>query len=95
MQDTKRQNTKLSNNNHIIVGASGSGKSAFIRKNIDFKQNRIIAWDPDEDFRLPRVRSISVFANTIKLSFALDTATLSMFGLLSLSKNIEPESPLP
>lgn len=62
MQDTKRQNPKLSNNNHIIVGASGSGKSAFIRKNIDFKQNRIIAWDPDEDFRLPRVRSISVFA---------------------------------
>lgn len=62
----KRQNPKLANKNHVIVGASGSGKSAFLRKTIDFKQHRIIAWDPDEDFRLPRVRSLSVFAKLCK-----------------------------
>jgi hypothetical protein len=62
----KRQNPKLPNRNHVIVGASGSGKSAFLRQNIDFKQNRIIAWDPDEDFRLPRVRSVDTFVKLCK-----------------------------
>jgi len=64
--EQKRQNTALTNNNHIIVGASGSGKSAFLRKKIDFKQNRIVAWDADEDFRLPRIRSMAIFERLAK-----------------------------
>jgi len=66
MNDTKRMNPRLTNNNHIVVGASGSGKSAWLRQNIDFKQNRIIAYDPDEDFRLPRVRDIKTFIKLCK-----------------------------
>ena len=81
MQDNKRQNPKLSNNNHIIVGASGSGKSAFLRKNIDFKQPRIVAWDPDEDFRLPRVRSLKTF---------ISLAKKQGFGKIRCALTIEP-----
>ena len=46
----KRMNPMLDQRNQLIIGASGSGKSAFLRKTINFKSPRIIAWDPDEDF---------------------------------------------
>jgi len=62
----KRQNTALENRNQLIIGASGSGKSAFLRETIDFKCDRIIAWDPDEDFKLPRVRDMATFEKLVK-----------------------------
>lgn len=61
-----RQNTKLEQRNQLIIGASGSGKSAYLRKTINFKSDRIIAWDPDEDFKLPRVRDMATFTRLIK-----------------------------
>jgi hypothetical protein len=79
--EQKRQNTTLANNNHIIVGASGSGKSAFLRKKVDFKQNRIVAWDVDEDFRLPRVRSMKVFETLVKKCG---------FGKIRVALTVEP-----
>jgi len=60
-QPVKRQDPSLSLENIIIIGASGSGKSSFLREQIDFNQNRIIAWDPEEDYRLPRVRDLVTF----------------------------------
>jgi len=62
----KRQDTALEQRNQLIIGASGSGKSAFLRKTINFKSNRIIAWDPDEDFKLPRVRDMATFEKLVK-----------------------------
>lgn len=59
--ETKRQDASLANNNIMIVGASGSGKSSFLRQEVDFKQSRIIAWDPEEDYKLPRVRDLKTF----------------------------------
>ena len=61
-----RQDTKLANRNQLIIGASGSGKSAYLRETIDFKSNRVVAWDPDEDFRLPRVRDLATFEKLVK-----------------------------
>jgi hypothetical protein len=80
-RDNKRQDTALSNKNMIIIGASGSGKSAYLRDKIDFKQKRIIAWDPDEDFKLPRVRSLKVFIALCKKSG---------FGGIRAALTIEP-----
>jgi GTPase SAR1 family protein len=60
-QIAKRQDASLPNLNMLVIGASGSGKSSFLRQEIDFKQPRIIAWDPDEDFTLPRVRDMATF----------------------------------
>jgi hypothetical protein len=57
----KRQDASLPNRNIIIIGASGSGKSSFLREEVDFKQKRIIAWDPEEDYKLPRVRDMKTF----------------------------------
>ncbi|MEC4091144.1 ATP-binding protein [Pseudoalteromonas rubra] len=65
-QPLKRQDPSLPNNNILIVGASGSGKSAFLRQTVDFKQPRIVAWDPEEDYALPRVRSIEAFVKLAK-----------------------------
>ncbi|MBQ4860339.1 ATP-binding protein [Pseudoalteromonas sp. MMG013] len=64
----KRQDPSLPNNNMLIVGASGSGKSAFLRKTIDFAQKRIVAWDPEEDYALPRVTSIEAFLKLARKS---------------------------
>lgn len=64
----KRHDPSLANENVLIVGASGSGKSAFLRQTIDFKQPRIVAWDPDEDYRLPRVKSMAAFERLVKRS---------------------------
>jgi hypothetical protein len=79
--ETKRQDTTLPNRNMIIIGASGSGKSAFLRQEIDFKQNRIMAWDPDEDFKLPRIRSMSVFKKHCEKSG---------FGKIRIALTVEP-----
>ena len=67
-QPLKRHDASLPNRNMLIVGASGSGKSAFLRKTVDFKQPRIVAWDPDEDYKLPRVRSMAAFEKLVKKS---------------------------
>jgi len=64
----KRQDASLPNKNILIVGASGSGKSSYMRKHINFKQKRIVAWDPDEDFTLPRVRDMATFKKLVKKS---------------------------
>ena len=62
----KRQDASLPNNNCIIVGTSGSGKSAFMRGELKKiskvqKVTRIIAWDPDEDYKIARVRDMKTF----------------------------------
>ncbi|MEI8706693.1 ATP-binding protein [Pseudoalteromonas sp. B62] len=62
----KRHDASLENRNVLIVGASGSGKSAFLREKVDFKQERIIAWDPDEDYSLPRIRTMAAFEKLVK-----------------------------
>lgn len=79
--NARRQNTRLSNTNMIIIGASGSGKSAYLRENVDFKQSRIIAWDPDEDFKLPRVRNMKLFIALCKKSG---------FGPIRCAVTVEP-----
>ncbi|WP_462172010.1 ATP-binding protein [Pseudoalteromonas xiamenensis] len=77
----KRQDPSLPNENMLIVGASGSGKSAFLREKIDFKQPRIIAWDPEEDYQLPRIRSIKAF-----LALAKKTG----FGPIRVAVTVQP-----
>lgn len=77
----KRQDASLSNKNMLIVGASGSGKSSYLREKIDFSQKRIIAWDPDEDFKLPRVRDIATFKKLCKKSG---------FGAIRVALTVEP-----
>lgn len=77
----KRQDPSLPNENILIVGASGSGKSAFLRETVDFKQRRIIAWDPEEDYPLPRVRSLEAF---------LKLARKSGFGPIRCALTVAP-----
>ena len=77
----KRMNPMLDQRNQLIIGASGSGKSAFLRKTINFKSPRIIAWDPDEDFSLPRVRSMAAFEKLVKKCG---------FGNIRVSLTVEP-----
>lgn len=77
----KRMDATLSNNNHLIVGASGSGKSAYIRENIGFKHDRIVAFDPDEDFKLPRARDLRTFENIVKKAG---------FGKIRVALTVEP-----
>lgn len=77
----KRQDATLPNQNIIIIGASGSGKSSFLRKQVNFKQKRIIAWDPEEDYKLPRVRSMADFKKLcIKAGF----------GAIRVAVTVEP-----
>ena len=77
----KRQDASLANRNILIVGASGSGKSSFLRQEVDFKQSRIIAWDPDEDFPLPRVRDLKTFTRLCQKSG---------FGPIRVALTIDP-----
>lgn len=54
-----RIDTSLPNKHIVLIGASGSGKSSYLRKLKEFQQApRVLAWDPDEDHRLTHVRSI-------------------------------------
>jgi len=77
----KRQDAALPNRNIVIIGASGSGKSSYLRKEVDFKQKRIIAWDPDEDFKLPRIRDLKTFYSHCKKAG---------FGPIRVALTIEP-----
>ncbi|PHR87962.1 MAG: hypothetical protein COA78_36815 [Blastopirellula sp.] len=74
-------NADLEQRNQLIIGASGSGKSAFLRKTINFKCARIVAWDPDEDYPLPRVRSMAAFEKLVKKCG---------FGKIRVSLTVEP-----
>jgi len=76
-----RVDPTLPNIHHLVVGATGSGKSAFIRDNVNFKGARVIAWDVDEDYRLPRVRSMKAFESLIKKSG---------FGAIRCALTVEP-----
>lgn len=78
----KRQDVSLPNRNTLIVGASGSGKSSYLRQEVNFKQDRIIAWDPDEDFPLPRCRDLKTF---IKL------CSKAGFGKIRVALTINPD----
>jgi len=80
-QSIKRQNAALPNKNMIIIGASGSGKSSFLREKVDFKQSRIIAWDPEEDYKLPRVRDMQTFKRLCQKSG---------FGGIRVAVTVEP-----
>jgi hypothetical protein len=77
----KRQDASLPQCNILIVGASGSGKSSYLRQEVDFKQKRIIAWDPDEDFTLPRCRDLKTFTKLCKNAG---------FGPIRVSLTIDP-----
>ena len=77
----KRQDASLPNRNMLLVGASGSGKSSMLRQEVDFKQNRIIAWDPDEDFPLPRCRDLKTF---------IKTCQGAGFGKIRIALTIDP-----
>ncbi len=80
-QQSKRQNAALPNENVIIIGASGSGKSSFLREKVDFQQKRIIAWDPEEDYKLPRCRTLADFKK-----HCLKTG----FGPIRVALTVEP-----
>lgn len=57
-----RIDVSLPNRHIVLIGASGSGKSTFLRKNPDIKNaKRILAWDPDTDHRLIHARNITAF----------------------------------
>lgn len=58
----KRQNPRLKNENTVVIGFSGSGKTSWIRqKTASINPARIVAWDPDEDYKLPRARTMAGF----------------------------------
>ena len=61
-----RADTSRPNRHHLVTGTSGSGKTSWVRQYIAAsKAKRVIAWDPDEDYALPRVRSLSALARTL------------------------------
>lgn len=61
----------LPNRHRLHVGTSGSGKSSRIRELLRAeKPPRVVAWDPDEDFDLPRYESVAGFARALKAAHA-------------------------
>lgn len=62
-----RADTSLKNRHHLVIGTSGSGKTSWVRQQIG-RAARVIAWDPDEDYSLPRVRSLARLAHTLAMA---------------------------
>lgn len=57
----------LPNRHRLHIGTSGSGKSSRIRQLLrEEKPPRVIAWDPDEDFTMPRLSSVPAFVRALK-----------------------------
>lgn len=55
-----RIDTSLPNRHMVLIGASGSGKSSYLRKLPEIqKARRVLAWDPDADHRLVHVHSVA------------------------------------
>lgn len=55
----RTMNTSLANEHHVIVGQSGTMKSRWLRANKTLREaERRVDWDPDEDHRGARVRSL-------------------------------------
>lgn len=61
-----RQDTSRPNRHAIAVGASGSGKTTWIRQEIKRrKPERLLVWDPDEDHDCHRLHSRAEFAQAL------------------------------
>lgn len=62
-----KQDVSLPNRHHVVVGASGSGKSSWLRSLPELaKARRFIAWDPDQDHKCHHCTSRAEFARTLK-----------------------------
>lgn len=59
-----KQNATLENRHHLLIGTSGSGKSHTAKAAIA-KAGRVLVWDPDEDYNLPRLYSLGAFARAV------------------------------
>lgn len=55
----KRIDPKLQNRHEVVIGASGSGKSSYIKQHHDVvTARRIMIWDPDGEYRAPHVNTV-------------------------------------
>lgn len=62
-----RIDTSLPNSHIVLIGASGSGKSSYLRKMPELKSaNRVLAWDPDADHKLIHAKNMIAFFNECK-----------------------------
>lgn len=59
-----KPNTQSRNKHHLVIGTSGSGKTSWV-KSWALKGPRVIAWDPDCDYDLPRVHSAAALARVL------------------------------
>lgn len=54
-----RIDTSLPNRHIVLIGASGSGKSSYLRKLQEIRNApRLLAWDPDADHKLVHYRNV-------------------------------------
>ncbi len=64
---TRRQDTSLPNNHHLVISTSGGGKSTWLKARPEIKRaRRLLAWDPDEEYNLPHYRSAPEFLAAVK-----------------------------
>lgn len=58
----KRWDESLPNNHHLVIGASGSGKTTFTKRHELVKSaKRILIWDPDGTYKVPHVQTVAQF----------------------------------
>lgn len=66
-----KQDASLDNGHHLVAGASGSGKTTFLKRHSAIKRaRRLVAWDPDEDHEGQRVRSRAAYAQAVGKAIA-------------------------
>lgn len=64
-----KNDVSLPNNNHLIIGTSGSGKSTWLKGQIkQIKPARLLVWDPDEEYQVKRFYKISDLVRFYKTS---------------------------
>lgn len=80
MANRDRIDTSLPNQHIVLIGASGSGKSSYLRKQKTFREaKRLLAWDPDADHKLTHYRKVSdLYRHCQKAGFGPIRAGLEM-----------------